>query len=126
MERITRRKEVIMMGMHLLSNPTSAPNCVQREGQACVLSNYLDEIISSVEDKNSLNIILIGDMNDYDSSVLDSSNHLPTSRLVPLSSLIIIYYYLLLFIIIIIIIIYFYLFLFIFIIISIVIFIIIK
>ena len=121
MERITRRKEVIMMGMHLLSNPTSAPNCVQREGQACVLSNYLDEIISSVEDKNSLNIILIGDMNDYDSSVLDSSNHLPTSRLVPLSSLIIIiiiiiiyYYYLLLL---------FLLFLFIFIIISIVIFI---
>jgi exonuclease III len=66
---------VAMIGAHLLAIPTDSSRCVQREGQAQVLQN----IVSSYIEKG-YEVILIGDMNDYDAEVLDLNSDIPTSR----------------------------------------------
>lgn len=66
---------VAMIGAHLLAIPTDPARCVQREAQAQVLQN----IVSSYLEYN-YEIILIGDMNDYDSEVLDLNSNKPASR----------------------------------------------
>jgi exonuclease III len=66
---------VAMIGVHLLAIPTDPTRCVQREGQAQVLQN----IVSSYIDKD-YEIILIGDMNDFDDEILDINSNKPTSR----------------------------------------------
>ena len=66
---------VAMIGAHLLAIPTDPSRCVQREAQAQVLQN----IVSSYIQKN-YEIILLGDMNDYDAEVLDLNSYKPTSR----------------------------------------------
>ncbi len=66
---------VAMIGAHLLAIPTDPSRCVQREAQAQVLQN----IVSSYVQKG-YEVILIGDMNDYDAEVLDLNSDKPTSR----------------------------------------------
>ena len=66
---------VAMIGAHLLAIPTDPSRCVQREAQAQVLQN----VVSSYVQKG-YEIILIGDMNDYDAEVLDLNSNKPISR----------------------------------------------
>ena len=67
--------KVALIGAHLLAIPTDSSRCVQREAQAQVLQN----IVSSYIEKG-YEIILIGDMNDYDAEILDLNSNKPTSR----------------------------------------------
>ena len=66
---------VAMIGAHLLAIPTDPARCVQREAQAQVLQN----IVSSYVQKG-YEIILLGDMNDYDAEILDVNSDKPISR----------------------------------------------
>jgi len=66
---------VALIGAHLLAIPTDPSRCVQREGQAQVLQNI---IYSYVQKKYE--IIVMGDMNDYDLETLDMNSNKPTSR----------------------------------------------
>ena len=66
---------VAIIGAHLLAIPTDPSRCVQREAQAQVLQN----IVSSYINKG-YEVILMGDMNDYDVEVLDVNSNVPTSR----------------------------------------------
>jgi exonuclease III len=66
---------VAMIGAHLLAIPTDPSRCVQREAQAQVLQNIVSSYI-----QKSYEVILIGDMNDYDAEVLDLNSDKPTSR----------------------------------------------
>jgi exonuclease III len=66
---------VAMIGAHLLAIPTEPSRCVQREGQAQVLQNIVSSYI-----QKGYEVILIGDMNDYDGEVLDLNSDKPTSR----------------------------------------------
>jgi exonuclease III len=66
---------VAFIGAHLLAIPTDPTRCVEREAQAQVLQN----IVSSYINKD-YEIILIGDMNDYDTEVLDINSDKPVSR----------------------------------------------
>jgi exonuclease III len=66
---------VAMIGAHLLAIPTEPSRCVQREGQAQVLQNIISSYI-----QNGYEVILMGDMNDYDNEVLDINSDKPTSR----------------------------------------------
>lgn len=66
---------VAMIGAHLLAIPTDPARCVQREGQAQVLQNIVSSYI-----QKGYEVILIGDMNDYDAEVLDLNSDKPTSR----------------------------------------------
>jgi exonuclease III len=66
---------VAMIGAHLLAIPTDPSRCVQREAQAQVLQNIVSSYI-----QKGYEVILIGDMNDYDAEVLDVNSDKPTSR----------------------------------------------
>ena len=66
---------VAMIGAHLLAIPTDPARCVQREAQAQVLQNIVSSYITK-----GYEIILLGDMNDYDGEILDLNSNKPTSR----------------------------------------------
>jgi exonuclease III len=66
---------VAMIGAHLLAIPTDPTRCVQREAQAQVLQNIVSSYI-----KKGYEIILLGDMNDYDAETLDLNEDKPISR----------------------------------------------
>jgi exonuclease III len=66
---------VALIGAHLLAIPTDPSRCVQREAQAQVLQNIVYGYI-----ERGYEIILIGDMNDYDGEILDKNDDKPTSR----------------------------------------------
>jgi exonuclease III len=67
--------KVALIGAHLLAIPTDPSRCVQREAQAQVLQNIVYGYIG-----RGYEIILIGDMNDYDGEILDMNDDKPTSR----------------------------------------------
>lgn len=69
------KMNIAMIGAHLLAIPTEPSRCVQREAQAQVLQNVVSSYV-----KNGYEIILIGDMNDYDTEVLDINSNIPSSR----------------------------------------------
>jgi len=66
---------VALIGTHLLAIPTDPSRCVQREAQSQVLQNI---VLSYIQ--NNYEIILLGDMNDFDAEVLDVNSDKPTSR----------------------------------------------
>lgn len=66
---------IAFIGTHLLAIPTDPTRCVQREAQAQVLQNVINTYIVK-----GYEIILIGDMNDYDGEVLDLNSDKPISR----------------------------------------------
>lgn len=66
---------VAIIGAHLLAIPTDPSRCVQREGQAQVLQNIIYSYI-----QKKYEIIVMGDMNDYDLETLDMNSNEPTSR----------------------------------------------
>jgi exonuclease III len=66
---------VAMIGAHLLAIPTDPSRCVQREAQAQVLQNIVSSYI-----QKGYEVILLGDMNDYDAEVQDLNSYKPTSR----------------------------------------------
>ena len=60
---------------HLLAYPTDPARCAQREAQAQVLQYVVyDYIVKGYE------IILLGDMNDFDAEILDINSDKPISR----------------------------------------------
>jgi exonuclease III len=67
--------KVALIGAHLLAIPTDPSRCVQREAQAQVLQNIVYGYIG-----RGYEVILIGDMNDYDGEILDTNDDKPTSR----------------------------------------------
>ena len=67
--------KVALIGAHLLAIPTDPSRCVQREAQAQVLQNIVYGYIG-----RGYEIILMGDMNDYDGEILDMNSDKPTSR----------------------------------------------
>jgi exonuclease III len=66
---------IAFIGAHLLAIPTDTARCVQREAQAQVIQNVVFSYISK-----GYEVILIGDMNDYDAEVLDMNSNKPISR----------------------------------------------
>jgi len=66
---------ISLIGAHLLAFPVDPERCVKREAQAIVLKN-----IAQNEMNQGRQVIVLGDLNDYDRDVLDASNSIPTSR----------------------------------------------
>ena len=67
----------MVAGLHLIAFPLDAARCAQREAQATV--------IQRATSSHQGEIIILGDLNDYDHSVLDAAEDVPISR-VPLPS----------------------------------------
>lgn len=74
-EMIISGINIALIGAHLLAIPTDPSRCVQREGQAQVLQNIIYSYI-----QKKYEIIVMGDMNDYDLETLDMNSNKPTSR----------------------------------------------
>ena len=66
---------IAFIAAHLIAIPTDYARCAQREAQAQVLQNVVVEYINK-----NYEVILLGDMNDYDAEVLDLNSDKPTSR----------------------------------------------
>ena len=66
--------KIAMISAHLIAYPTDASRCAQREAQAQVLQ----DVIANYTSKN-YEIIMLGDLNDYDGEVLDLNNDVPIS-----------------------------------------------
>lgn len=66
---------IAFISAHLLAIPTDPSRCVQREAQAQILQNIIYSYI-----QRGYEIIVIGDMNDYDNEIGDINNNKPTSR----------------------------------------------
>lgn len=65
---------IAIIGAHLIAYPTDKMRCSYREAQALVLQKIISELYINNE------IIVIGDLNDYDGIELDINSHKPKSR----------------------------------------------
>lgn len=66
---------IAIISAHLLAYPTDPERCVKREAQAMVLQEQIYNLINE-----GLEIILIGDLNDWDNSILDTNDNKPISQ----------------------------------------------
>jgi exonuclease III len=66
---------IAFIGLHLIAFPIDSVRCAQREAQAQVIQNVVYSYI-----KKNYEIIVLGDLNDFDSEVLDANNNKPLSR----------------------------------------------
>ena len=67
--------KVAFIGAHLIAYPTNPIRCSQREAQAQVLQNVIADFI-----KGGYEVIVTGDMNDFDGETLDMNSNVPISR----------------------------------------------
>lgn len=66
---------IAFISAHLLAIPTEPNRCIQREAQSQILQNIIYGYI-----QKNYEVIVIGDMNDYDNETLDINDNIPTSR----------------------------------------------
>jgi exonuclease III len=64
-----------LIGAHLLSNPNDPEACSKRESQAQVLQKVIQDAINE-----NYEVIMIGDLNDFDENIPDLNNNTPKSK----------------------------------------------
>ena len=65
---------IALIGAHFLANPTDPTRCAEREGQASVLQKIIYDYLTI-----GYEIIMIGDLNDFDYEIPDINSNKPTS-----------------------------------------------
>ena len=68
---------IAFISAHLIAIPSDPARCSQREAQASILQSVIYYYIN-----HNYEVIMIGDLNDYDAEVLDLNNNEPTSQVV--------------------------------------------
>lgn len=63
--------------MHFIAQPTTPDRCAKREAQASLI---VDAIQQELRIDQTLAIVVLGDMNDFDPDVADASSSKPNSR----------------------------------------------
>jgi exonuclease III len=69
-------RPTLFIGLHLLAYPEDATRCAEREAQAQIIQNVIAEYIADKKGE----VIVLGDLNDFDGRVLDANRNVPTSR----------------------------------------------
>ena len=69
-------RNITMVGVHFLANPSDIKRCYQREAQATVISQIVDQSVSKYGDE----VIVLGDYNDFDRRVPDIRSNQPISQ----------------------------------------------
>lgn len=64
-----------LIGLHFLAYPTDKERCIKREAQATVIKNIFEKEMDAGRE-----VIVLGDVNDFDADVLDASSSKPISR----------------------------------------------
>jgi hypothetical protein len=67
--------DIAFISAHLIAIPTESSRCAQREGQASVLQSVIVDYVS-----RDYEVIVLGDFNDFDGTVLDVNSNKPTSQ----------------------------------------------
>ena len=67
--------DIKLIGTHLLSNPNDPEACSKREAQAHVLQKTIQNAF-----RDNYEVILIGDLNDFDNLIPDLNNNTPNSK----------------------------------------------
>lgn len=65
-----------LISVHFLAYPTDKTRCAEREAQAQVIQNI---VIDALEKYPKDEIIIMGDMNDFDGDILDANANKPIS-----------------------------------------------
>jgi predicted extracellular nuclease len=77
-------EELVLVGAHLLAHPSDAAKCEKREAQATVVRNYADQIVASRQMLSNgqvqVHLLMLGDMNDYDTTPVDAAYDSPISQ----------------------------------------------
>ena len=66
---------IAVIGAHLLAIPTDPTRCAEREAQAQVIQNIVTNYI-----QKGYEVVVLGDMNDFDGDIPDINNNKPTSQ----------------------------------------------
>ena len=66
---------IALIGLHLVAFPTDSSRCAEREAQAMIIQKVVFQYISK-----GFEVIVLGDINDYDGVVLDANNNKPLSQ----------------------------------------------
>jgi len=69
-------RRVLFVGLHLLAYPEDATRCAEREAQAQIIQSAVAAFVREVGGE----VIVLGDFNDFDGTVLDANRNVPTSR----------------------------------------------
>ena len=72
---VIQNVSIYLIGAHLLSNPNDPTACAKREAQAQVLQTKINDFI-----KEGHEVVVFGDLNDFDGVYKDVNNHVPNSR----------------------------------------------
>lgn len=67
--------DVAIISAHLLAYPTDSERCAKREAQAMVLQEQIYNLIT-----DGFEVIMIGDLNDWDNLILDANDNKPISQ----------------------------------------------
>lgn len=67
--------DIIMISAHLLAYPTDPERCAKREAQSMILQEQIYNFINK-----GYEVIMIGDINDWDNLILDKNNNIPESQ----------------------------------------------
>lgn len=70
---------IAIIGLHFLAFPDDPDRCVQREAQATVIQSIIAPYI-----EKGYEIIILGDMNDWDNQDIDTNNNVPISQVLDL------------------------------------------
>jgi exonuclease III len=73
-EIVIENIKIAIIGLHLIAYPTDVQRCAQREAQAQVIQNIIIKYISS-----GYEILVSGDLNDFDAEIMDANNNTPIS-----------------------------------------------
>lgn len=65
----------VLIGIHLIAIPTDPDRCAQREAQAQVIQNVVKQYLT-----DGKQVIVIGDINDYDADIKDINGNIPISN----------------------------------------------
>eukprot|EP00026_Physarum_polycephalum_P009426 Phypoly_transcript_09550.p1 GENE.Phypoly_transcript_09550~~Phypoly_transcript_09550.p1 ORF type:complete len:378 (+),score=27.05 Phypoly_transcript_09550:156-1289(+) len=73
------QKPLTIFGMHFLAFPDNSERCVKREAQATVIKRLIEE-----ELRGGRSVVAMGDLNDFDPTIVDASDSIPISSVLAL------------------------------------------
>jgi endonuclease/exonuclease/phosphatase family metal-dependent hydrolase len=71
--------DMIFVGLHLIAFPLKPDRCARREAQALVIQKLVKEQLLDYPDSE---VVIAGDLNDYDSVVMGTDQMKPLSRVI--------------------------------------------
>lgn len=77
--RVANFPAFVLVGAHLIAGTNDASRCAQREAQALVLQNIVKSR-QQLSRNQSIEFVILGDLNDFDDDVVDAANNRPLSQ----------------------------------------------